>query len=109
VIKPEDPRLMLRTTKLKVDRKGRVGVRLQCADAPCAGTVALVDTARKRATNRVKYTLAPGQAKTLTLRLTTATRKALRKRSLGVRITTAPTAGTPLTDKRTLPKTRSRR
>ncbi len=109
LIKTKDPRLTLRTTKLKVDRKGRMAVRLQCADAQCAGTVALVNTANKRVTNRVKYALAPGQAKTLTLRLTTATRKALRKRSLGVRLTTAPTAGTPLTDKRTLPKTRLRR
>ena len=92
MIKPKDPRLTLRTTKLKVDRKGRVAVRLQCADAPCAGTVALVNTAKKRVTNRVEYSLAPGQAKTLTLRLTASARKALRKRSLGVRITTVPTA-----------------
>jgi hypothetical protein len=109
VIKPTDPRLTLRTTKLKVDRKGRVAVRLQCADAPCAGTVALVNSAKKAVTNRVTYTLAPGQAKTVSLRLTASARRALRKRSLGVRLTTVPTAGAPLTDKRTLPKTRSRR
>jgi hypothetical protein len=108
-IKPKDPLLTLRTTKLKVDRKSRLTVRLQCADAPCAGTVALVNTANKRVTNRVNYSLAPGQAKTLTLRLTTTARKSLRKRRLAVRITTIPTAGTPLTVKRTLAKTRPRR
>jgi len=97
------PLLALRTNKLKVDKQGRVTVRLACADAPCAGTVRLTNSAKKAVTNRVKYSLAAGQTKTYTLRLTATARKALRKRGLSVRVTTADAA---LTAKRTLPRTR---
>lgn len=104
-VKPKDPRISLKTSTLKVDKRGRVTVRLACADAPCAGTVRLVSTAKKAVSDRVAYTLAAGQAKTYRLRLTAATRKALRTRTLTVRVSTTPKAGAPLASRRSLPRT----
>jgi hypothetical protein len=104
--KPKAPQLALRTSTLKADRQGRVTVRLSCSDAPCAGTVALLNAKRKAVTNRVRYRLAAGQTKAYRLRLTAATRRALRERRLSVRVTTVPSAGEPIANRRTLPRTR---
>jgi hypothetical protein len=105
-VKPKAPRLTLRTSTLKADRQGRVTVRLRCSDAPCVGTVALLNAKKKAATHRVEYRLAAGQTKAYRLRLTAATRRALRERSLSVRVTTVPSAGEPIASKRTLVRTR---
>ena len=113
---PPRPALSLRSTKLR-DANGRIAIKLSCAAATCSGKISIqtsskVTVGRRKlilaVTRSASYTLNAGTSKTVTLKTSTAARQLLRKRSLSVRVTTAPTAGDPLTRKLKLASLSSR-
>lgn len=104
------PVVTLASTRLR-DANGRIALKLRCAAAPCAGTISIQTASKVRVGKRrlivavtrpVHYALAAGESRTLKLRTSAAARTLLRKRSLSVRVTTAPASGDPLSRRLTV-------
>ncbi|HEX7300567.1 MAG TPA: Ig domain-containing protein [Solirubrobacteraceae bacterium] len=77
---PRRPLVAVKATKL-IAAKGAVRVTLTCRHAHCSGTIQLRSAAKRRAVALAqgRYTIARGSTRTLTIRLTKAGKKALKR------------------------------